>query len=136
MPLRDHFRPPLINTSSWEGFHGQWPANIVQQLRKQLPPGYVAEPHVHMGSQVEIDVATYKKDEFPSSYGNGGSDGGVSTAVWSPAKPSVSVETELLDEDEYGVRIYDASRGRQLVASIEIVSPSNKRGCFHQAQKS
>ncbi len=23
MPLRDHFRPPLDDLTSWEGFHGQ-----------------------------------------------------------------------------------------------------------------
>ena len=49
MPLRDHFRPPLDLITSWEGFHGGWPMVIVQQLRKQLPPGYVAEPRVHSG---------------------------------------------------------------------------------------
>ncbi|MFO0881369.1 MAG: hypothetical protein U0840_29055 [Gemmataceae bacterium] len=43
MPLRDHFRPPLDDQTSWEGFPGQWPAVIVQQLRRQLSAGYVAE---------------------------------------------------------------------------------------------
>ena len=62
MPLRDHFRPPLSNTLSWEELHGGWPMVIVQQLRKLLPPGYVAGPKVHAGSQVEIDVATFEKD--------------------------------------------------------------------------
>ena len=37
MPLRDHFRPPLDNAHSWEELHGQWPAVIVQHLRKRLP---------------------------------------------------------------------------------------------------
>jgi len=37
MPLRDHFRPPVSKQASWEGFHGMWPASIVQQLRKPLP---------------------------------------------------------------------------------------------------
>lgn len=50
MPLRDHFRPPVNKKASSEGFHGMWPASIVQQLRKQLPPGYVAEPRVHLGT--------------------------------------------------------------------------------------
>ena len=36
MPLRDHFHPPLTKIASWEELHGQWPAVIVQQLRKQL----------------------------------------------------------------------------------------------------
>ena len=26
MPFRDHFRPPVLNTASWEGFFGGWPA--------------------------------------------------------------------------------------------------------------
>jgi hypothetical protein len=46
--------------------------------------------------------------------------------VWAPAVPSVAVETELPDYDEYEVRIYDARRNRRLVAAIEIVSPGNK----------
>ena len=67
MPLRDHFRQPLDLVTSWEGFHGQWPAVIVQQLRKQLPAGFVAEPRVHSGSQVEIYVAAFERDEAPLS---------------------------------------------------------------------
>ena len=61
MPLRDHFRPPVENFTSWEGFHGQWPAVIVQHLRKLLPIGYAAEPRVHLGSHVEIDIGTFEK---------------------------------------------------------------------------
>lgn len=81
MPLRDHFRPPLSSSSSWEELHGGWPMVIVQQLRKSLPAGYVAGPKVHSGSELD---------------------------------------------DEYEVRVYDASRGRRLVSAIEIVSPANK----------
>ena len=123
MPLRDHFRPPLNEIASREGFHGQWPAVIVQQLRKQLPPGYVAEPRVHSGSQVEIDVAAFEKDEVPAPAAD---PGGVATAVWAPARPSLAVETTLPDYDEYEVRVYDATRGRLLVAAVELVSPANK----------
>src|SRR4029077_9455055 len=53
-------------------------------------------------------------------------NGGVATAVWAPPRPSVDVETTLPDHDEYEVRVYDAKRGRHLVAAIEIVSPANK----------
>jgi hypothetical protein len=100
MPLRDHFRPPLDEIASWEGFHGGWPMVIVQQLRKQLPAGFVAGPRVHSGYQ-------------------------VATAVWALSKPNLAVETTLPDYDEYEVRIYDANRRRRLVAAIEIVSPAN-----------
>ena len=125
MPLRDHFRPPLDLITSWEGFHGQWPAVIVQHLRKQLPAGYVAEPRVHSGPRVEIDVATFEKDDIaPPRMPD--ENGGVLTAVWAPARPSLAVETTFPDADEYEVRVYDVKRGRHLVAAIEIVSPANK----------
>ncbi len=124
MPLRDHFHPPLTKIPSWEELHGGWPMVIVQQLRKQLPPGYVSAPRVHLGVMVEIDVAAYEK-KAPSASDNPNRNGGA-PAVWAPAAPSVAVETELPDDDEYEVRIYDAERGRTLVAAIEIVSPATK----------
>src|SRR5271157_5047290 len=109
MPLRDHFRPPLDEITSWEGFHGGWPMVIVQQLRKQLPAGYVAEPRVHSGSQVEVDVATFEGDNARYS-GSVGQAGVVATAVWAPSEPSLAIETSLPDYDEYALRVYDAKR--------------------------
>jgi hypothetical protein len=125
MPLRDHFRPPVSTMASWEGFHGMWPGDIVRQLRKSLPPGFVAEPRVHSGAQIEVDVAAYEKDDSPFPAASGG-NGGVAIATWAPAVPTLDVETSLPDYDEYEVRVYDVSRGRLLVAAIEIVSPANK----------
>jgi hypothetical protein len=125
MPLRDHFRPPLDEIASWEGFHGGWPMVIVQQMRRVLPPGYVAEPRVHSGLQFEIDVSTFERDAVrPDSSVT--RDQGGAAAVWTPALPSLAVETSLPEYDEYEVRVFDARRGRQLVAAIEIVSPANK----------
>jgi hypothetical protein len=126
MPLRDHFRPPLDKILAWEELHGQWPAVIVQQLRKRLPPGYAVGPRVPSGSQIEIDVAAFEKGEPPSPSGASEGNGGVAVAVWTPPQPSLDVETTLPDYDEYEVRVYDATRGRTLVAAIEIVSPANK----------
>ena len=95
-------------------------------LQDEAPGGYVAGPRVHSGSQIEIDVAAFEKDESPPISRTTEGNGGVATAVWAPARPSLSVETTLPDFDEYEVRIYDARRGRHLVAAIEIVSPANK----------
>ena len=41
-------------------------------------------------------------------------------------QPMSAVATDLLEQDEYEVRVYDARRGRRLVAAVEIVSPANK----------
>jgi hypothetical protein len=127
MPLRDHFRAPLDDLSSWEGFHGQWPAMLVQALAPKLPPDYVAAPRVHLGAFVEIDVATYEHDQAGSLPRlAGGAAAGPTAAAWAPARPSFTVETDLPTSDEYEVRVYDTKRGRRLVAAIEIVSPANK----------
>ena len=132
MPLRDHFRPPLSHTASWEEFHGQWPAVLVQQLRQKLPAGYVAAPHVISGTHVEIDVAAFELDSSLYS-GRASENTGVATATWTAQEPSVAIETTLPDCDEYEVRIYDATRGRHLVAAIEIVSPANKDRPEHRS---
>jgi hypothetical protein len=127
MPLRDHFRPPLDDLTAWEGFHGGLPAMIVQALARKLPRRYLAAPRVRSGSFVAIDVATHEKDDpdsAPPEAGNG--NGGVATAVWAPARPTLAVATDLPEQDEYEVRVYDSKRGRRLVAAIEIVSPANK----------
>ena len=125
MPLRDHFRPPVSKKASWEGFHGMWPASIVQQLRQQLPPGYVAEPRVHLGTLMEIDVGALESPEVART-GARSSNSGEATAAWTATAPVVAVETDPPDEYEYEVRIFDLERERTLVAAIELVSPANK----------
>jgi hypothetical protein len=75
---------------------------------------------------VDIDVGAFEKDDLPSVSSASEGNGGVATAVWAPARPSVAVDITLPEYDEYEVRIYDAKRRRRLVAAIEIVSPANK----------
>lgn len=125
MPLRDHFHPPVSRQVSWEEIHGQWPAVIVQQLRKQLPPGFAAGPKVHRGERIDPDHVAYELDSSRSDFSKE-SGGGVATAAWTATEPSLAVETDIPDDDEYEVRIYDAERERTLVAVIELVSPANK----------
>ncbi len=128
MPLRDHFRPPLDDVTSWEGFHGQWPAMIVQALVRKLPRRYVAAPRAHFGTSVEVDVATFEKDapDLPAWSPGDANGGGVVTAVWAPPRPTLAVPADLPAQDLYEVRVYDTRRGRRLVAAVEIVSPANK----------
>ena len=127
MPLRDHFRPPVSARSSWEGFHGMWPATMVQQLVRVLPGDYTAEPRVHLGSYFEIDVCTYEDDEPKApKVSTQESSGSVATATWAPPQPTFTANAELADQYEYEVLVYDQSRGRLLVAAVEIVSPANK----------
>lgn len=122
MPLRDHFHPPISRRHSWEGFHGLWPGVIVMQLMRELPSRYLAEPRVHLGSEIEVDVATLDGDD----YGTPPSEADGSGLAYLPVEPSIAVETELLSYNEYEVRVFDVRHNRRLVAAVELVSPSNK----------
>jgi hypothetical protein len=100
---------------------------IVVALTRKLPPRYVAGPRVPLGAYFEIDVASYEEDEpTAAAPGPGAEEGGVATAVWAPPQPTLAVPTDLPDQDEYEVRVYDTKRHRRLVAAVEIVSPANK----------
>lgn len=124
MPLRDHFRSPVNDTHSWDECHGGWPMEIVRSLTAILPAGFRAGPKVHLGSPFEVDVGSYDLDtRDPDAAPDSGSGG---TATLTALAPTLTVETELTDQDEYEVRIYDTERGRTLVAAIELVSPANK----------
>ncbi|MGL6075032.1 MAG: DUF4058 family protein [Fimbriiglobus sp.] len=124
MPLRDHFRSPVNDRFSWDEVHGGWPMEIVRTLKPILPEGFRAGPNIHLGSPFEVDISTYaelRNGVDPRETYD--SDVGTATATLSP---TLTVETELTEPDEYEIRVYDIERQRQLVAAIEIVSPSNK----------
>ncbi len=124
MPLLDHFRTPISNKGSWEGFHGMWPALMVMDLCKSLPEQYVAEPRVHLGKNFEIDVCTF--DVEGTEWRSSGPSSGTATATWSPPEPTLTLELDPTEIYEYEVLIFDQQRGRELVAAIELVSPANK----------
>src|SRR5260221_159448 len=125
MPLRDHFRSPLDDVHSWDELHGGWPMMIVRQLIEFLPEPYFAAPGVHLGTLHEVDIGTYRG---PVTEENGieVGDGGVAVATYAPPKPTLTLEPQLPMQDVYEIRIYDSRRHRQLVAAIEILSPSNE----------
>ena len=126
MPLRDHFRPPVSSQASWEGFHGGWPMVMVLDLAPKLPQGFAAESRVHLGTYFEIDVCTFDKEEErePNPTPQPVSNGGVATLA--PPAPTLTVDVDFPDQYAYEVLVFDQTRGRQLVAAVEIVSPANK----------
>jgi Protein of unknown function (DUF4058) len=125
MPLRDHFRLPTTRYGSWESLHGMWPAIIIQELRRQLPPGFVSSPRVRLGPYFEIDIAAFENDDASPEIGSFPDNGGA-TATLAPTRPTWAIDTDVPEEDEFEVRIYNVEEERRLVAAIEIVSPANK----------
>jgi hypothetical protein len=132
MPLKDHFRPPF-NQFSWEGVHSAWAVRIVDRLNEHVfPRRFRAEPQVSLGTQVEIDVATFEEDSgptlFASANGTHGSDGGVAVSAQTYTAPAatLSAVAEFATDDLFEVRVYKSAGGWKLVAAIELVSPANK----------
>lgn len=127
MPLRDHFHAPYTDRRNWDEIHGMWPMVMVEHLADQLPLEYFAAPRIHLGQQFEFGIRTFdaRSDQPLGIVDSPDSDGGVATAVWAPPKPSLDIDAELPDVDEYEVLVYHQD-GRRLVAAIELISPSNK----------
>jgi hypothetical protein len=118
MPLRDHFHPPLSTSRHWEAFHAAWANEIMRTFnRGVLPEGCFAEAQVHVGSQVEIDVAAF--EQAPA---NG--EGGVAVATWAP--PATKLAMPAVFPDVIEVQVIRDFGGATLVAAIELVSPGNK----------
>lgn len=100
-----------------------WPANIVRQLFDILPPGCASAPGGHFGKNVEIDLDAFEGGGprgAATDFGSGG------TATAAPPQPTLTLEVDLSEQDEFEVRVYDTERQRALVAAIEIVSPAHK----------
>jgi hypothetical protein len=95
---------------------------MVMHLVRELPQRYLAEPRVHLGSEIEVDVATLDSEENGSHLHETADTG----TAYAPVEPSIAVETELLSYYEYEVRIFDTKHQRRLVAAVELVSPANK----------
>jgi hypothetical protein len=124
MPLRDHFHPPLSTVRHWESLHARWASALADSLNQDLlPPGYYAEEQVHVGSRVEIDVATFENQE-PRSNGHGQETATVVVRAWTPPAPLLQFPAVFPDRLE--VLIFNSEAGPTLVAAVELISPGNK----------
>jgi hypothetical protein len=124
MPLRDHFHTNST-VFKWEALHGFWPAAIVARLNSILPKQYIAQPRVRLATMIEIDVGALERESADLPAGKAYDEVGVAVAAWAPAAPSILLDTELPEPDEYEVNVYSQDEFR-LVAAIELISPSNK----------
>lgn len=122
MPLRDHFHPPLKNRPPWSSVTTAWAMSLTRWLNRTLPVGeFIAYPTIHLGAQVEADVAEYDKRT------NGGSvngNGGVATLTEAP--PVVGT-FPIIFPDDIEVRVGTSRDEWNLCGVIELVSESNKK---------
>lgn len=124
MPLLDHFHPPVSQRRSWEGFHGLWAAALVEKLNQEvLAEEYFADMQVHIGSQVEVDIAALEESRS-TAQGTGAATTTALAPAWAPPKTNLVLPTVFPDDIE--VQVFSTTTGSVLVAAIELVSPGNK----------
>lgn len=123
MPLQDHFRPPINQRRSWEGFYGLWVAALVEKLNRDiLAAEFFADMQVHVGSQVEVDIATLEESRKTGERSTSGT--AIMPSVWVPPATDLVVPTVFPDDIE--VQVFATTTGATLVGAIELVSPGNK----------
>ena len=121
MSLMDHFHPPLSERRSWEGFHGLWASAMVEYLNDGvLADEFHADMHVHVGSAVEVDVATLE-ERIPLEHPPVAT---LAAPAWAP--PATELVMDAVFPDEIEVQVLSTSAGLTLVAAIELLSPANK----------
>jgi hypothetical protein len=122
MPLLDHFHPPLYPQRAWESFHSRWANCIADGLQRILPPRYIAEVQIHLGSRVEADVAEFERAMLEQT-GNGPA-GGVALQTYAP--PAATFVLPAIFPDDLEVQVLDQRDDARLVAVVELLSPRNK----------
>lgn len=116
MPLLDHFRPPLRERRHWESFYATGSVAIMRALNRDLlPPGYFAEVQAHVGSRVEIDVATFEglpggPGTADAASGGGGVTATLPARVWAPPAPDWEMPAVFPDSVEGWCTIAEPAR--------------------------
>jgi hypothetical protein len=121
MPLLDHFQPPLYPGRSGESFHSRWANSMADALNRDLPSRYVAEVQIHLGNQVEADVAEFERQEETLTEPG---KNGVAVQAWAPPIPTLSIPAVYPDDLE--VQVLDQRDDARLVGAVELISPRNK----------
>jgi hypothetical protein len=121
MPLLDHFHGQTEIDLPWPTMAQAWAVSLMGWLNRTLPRAeFQALTDIRMGSQIEADVAEYRKeDTLDPTHGR---NGAVATVEAPPAIMTLSA----IFPDEIEVEIRERRAGRQLIGVIELISPANK----------
>jgi hypothetical protein len=119
---------PYLEGSTWMNFYGHLCAEIARQLGPKFRPRYLARLTERFFTDITLDPSATKRisspdigvvEQGPAPYFQGGH--AIATAL-------VRVATEIPEQVlHFAVEIRDRLESR-LVTSIEVLSPTNKRG--------
>ena len=89
-----------------------------------LPAEYFAEFQVHVGSRIQVDVATFEQEEHATRAGSDGTATALAVQAYAPPTPTVVMPAVFPDDIE--VQIFSTEAGPTLVGAVELISPGNK----------
>ena len=118
--------PYLESPENWRSFHHLLAGELMTALNQQLSPKYYADIEVHtIVDEIDIGTSAMYPDaaifDIDPEYPKG------STAVAIPSAPHQRTAVTVEQTKLRAVRIY-TSEAKELVTTIELLSPVNKRG--------
>lgn len=116
MPLRDHFHAPFGRQGRWDAVLGMFPGMMTAALNQILPERYAAGPRIQINS-LNDPFLIVPEDE---------------PEITAAGSPTLTAPDEWSNVDTYEVRVHDRELCRDLVAAVQIVSPSNKNTPEHR----
>ena len=137
--------PYLEEPLQWQSFHNSFIANASRVLNHTLPRRYVARIEerciiAEMDQQIRPDsfVGLRANDLAPAPSAQGATATLVKNAV---ADTPIILEASVSEEHENYVNILDLQSGRAVVATLELLSPTNKapgkgRRAYQRKQRS
>jgi hypothetical protein len=126
MPVHDWTR---VSAGTFHHFHNSWITHLCDALNEGLlPPGYFAIGEQHAG-QIIPDVMTLRTSSAPRHRGN---DGAIALAETPPqTRLKVTADEGVMYQLLQQTLTIRHSSDNELVAIMEIVSPSNKDRVSH-----
>lgn len=126
MPVHDWTR---VSAGTFHFFHNSWITHLAETLNEGLlPPGFYAMGEQHAG-RIIADMLTLHVTDAPRHRGN---DGAIAVADVPPkTRLKVTADESAMYHRLQKTLAIRHSSGHELVAILEIVSPSNKDRAGH-----
>ena len=118
--------PYLEQTAHWQDFHIEFLTTIRRALTPQVGSNYIVqlEEHVYIHDMAADTRSPVDRGDVTVARSRLTDQGGAATGIL-----DAPAEVELPEQDEERIRFLEIRdrRGRELIAVIELLSPSNKR---------
>src|SRR5262249_49125513 len=125
MPMHDW---TLVDPDLFHDFHTSWIIHLKETLKGILPRGYYALAEQHLGRKQGDVLALQASDrEDVTAQPEPPVDGAVAVAEMPPRVQRTLVAAPLKKDVRRTLTIRHIS-GHRIIALVEILSPSNKRG--------